>query len=44
MIFVLIAIFLIIFFSTSILEKRLKKIEEQNAQLIALLKEIRDKN
>ncbi|WP_339215055.1 hypothetical protein [Ornithinibacillus sp. FSL M8-0202] len=37
-----IAIVLIIFFSSSIMEKRLKTIEKQNNRVIELLEEIRD--
>lgn len=40
---VLIAILLVIFFSSSIIEKTLKNIEKQNEQIILLLKELRDK-
>lgn len=43
MLFALIAILLVVFFSSSIIEKRLKNIEKQNAQLVELLKEIKDK-
>ncbi|MFD2680354.1 hypothetical protein [Bacillus seohaeanensis] len=38
-----IAILLILFFSTSIIEKTLKSIEKQNDRVIELLEEIRDK-
>ena len=38
-----IAIVLIVFFSSSIIEKRLKSIEEQNNRVIEILEEIRDK-
>lgn len=38
-----IAIVLIVFFSSSIMEKRLKSIEKQNNRVIEILKEIRDK-
>ena len=38
-----IPIILIVFFSTSIIEKRLKNIEKQNNRVIELLEEIRDK-
>jgi hypothetical protein len=38
-----IAILLILFFSTSIIEKTLKSIEKQNNRVIELLEEIRDK-
>lgn len=37
-----IAIVLIVFFSSSIIEKRLKTIEKQNNRVIELLEEIRD--
>ncbi|MBS3679869.1 hypothetical protein KGF86_06570 [Ornithinibacillus massiliensis] len=37
-----IAIVLIIFFSSSIMEKRLKTIEKQNNRVIELLEEIRN--
>lgn len=37
------AIVLIIFFSTSMIEKRLKTIEKQNDRMIEVLEEIRDK-
>ncbi|MBM7095101.1 hypothetical protein JSY36_04955 [Bacillus sp. H-16] len=38
-----IAVVLIVFFSSTIVEKRLKKIEEQNDRAIEILEEIRDK-
>ncbi|WP_332634966.1 hypothetical protein [Halalkalibacter flavus] len=38
-----IAIVLIVFFSSSIIEKRLKSIENQNKRVIEVLEEIRDK-
>ncbi|WP_197278990.1 hypothetical protein [Lysinibacillus sp. ZYM-1] len=38
-----IAIILIVFFSSSIIEKRLKSIEKQNTRVIEILEEIRDK-
>ncbi|MDE5416174.1 hypothetical protein [Alkalihalobacterium chitinilyticum] len=38
-----IAIIIILFVSSSVIEKRLKNIESQNNQVIELLKEIRDK-
>ncbi|MFF6016384.1 hypothetical protein VO178_12270 [Lysinibacillus fusiformis] len=38
-----IAIVLIVFFSSSIMEKRLKSIEKQNNRVIKILEEIRDK-
>jgi len=38
-----IAIVLIVSFSSSIIEKRLKSIEEQNNRVIEILEEIRDK-
>ncbi|MFE4075661.1 hypothetical protein [Peribacillus sp. YIM B13477] len=41
--FVGIALILIIFLSSSIIEKRLKNIEKQNNRVIEILKEIRDK-
>ncbi|USK74281.1 hypothetical protein [Peribacillus frigoritolerans] len=41
--FVGIALILIVFFSSSIIEKRLKKIEKQNNRVIEILEEIRDK-
>ncbi|MBD8136028.1 hypothetical protein [Peribacillus frigoritolerans] len=41
--FVGIALILIIFFSSSIIEKRLKNIEKQNNRVIEILEEIRDK-
>ncbi len=41
--FVGIAIVLIVFFSSSIMEKRLKSIEKQNNRVIEILEEIRDK-
>jgi hypothetical protein len=37
-----IAIILIVFFSSSIIEKRLKSIENQNNRVIEILEEIRD--
>ena len=39
-----IAIVLILFFSSNIIEKRLKSIENQNKRVIEILEEIRDKN
>ncbi|EKN64133.1 hypothetical protein BAZO_14824 [Schinkia azotoformans LMG 9581] len=39
-----IAIILILFSSFSVVEKRLKSIENQNNQIIKVLEEIRDKN
>ena len=42
-IFVGIAVVLIVFFSSSIVEKRLKTIEEQNMDIVKLLEEIKDK-
>jgi hypothetical protein len=42
-IFVGIALLLIVFFSSSIIEKRLKNIEKQNNRVIEILEEIRDK-
>ncbi|MFH5781537.1 hypothetical protein [Heyndrickxia oleronia] len=39
-----IAVVLIVFFSSSIIEKRLKSIEKQNNSVIEILEEIRDKN
>ena len=41
--FVVIALILIVFFSSSIIEKRLKNIEKQNNRVIEILEEIRDK-
>lgn len=38
-----IAIILIVFFSSNIIEKRLKSIENQNNRVIEILEEIRDK-
>jgi len=38
-----IALILIVFFSSSIIEKRLKNIEKQNNRVIEILEEIRDK-
>ncbi|MEK4628491.1 MAG: hypothetical protein ABS944_16840 [Solibacillus sp.] len=38
-----IPIVLIVFFTSSIIEKRLKSIEEQNNRVIEILEEIRDK-
>ena len=38
-----IAIVLIVFFSSSIIEKRLKLIEKQNNRVIEILEEIRDR-
>ncbi|MEF7494540.1 hypothetical protein V4V34_08130 [Lysinibacillus sphaericus] len=38
-----IAIVLIVFFSSSLIEKRLKSIEKQNNHVIEILEEIRDK-
>lgn len=38
-----IAIIIILFITSSVIEKRLKNIEIQNNQVIELLKEIRDK-
>ncbi len=38
-----IAIVLIVFFSSSLIEKRLKSIEKQNNRVIEILEEIRDK-
>jgi hypothetical protein len=38
-----IAIVLIMFFSSSIIEKRLKSIEKQNNRVIEILEDIRDK-
>ena len=38
-----IAVVLIVFFSSSIIEKRLKSIQIQNESVIEILKEIRDK-
>lgn len=42
MIFAGIAVVLIVFFSTSIMEKRLKTIENQNKDILSLLEEIQD--
>lgn len=41
-IFVGIAVVLIVFFSSSIVEKRLKKIENQNIEIVKLLEKIKD--
>ncbi|MFS0599512.1 hypothetical protein AB1L16_22685 [Peribacillus frigoritolerans] len=41
--FIGIALILIVFFSSSIFEKRLKNIEKQNNRVIEILEEIRDK-
>ncbi|MDP9741513.1 UNVERIFIED_ORG: hypothetical protein QFZ59_003343 [Bacillus sp. B2I3] len=41
--FIGIALILIVFFSLSIIEKRLKNIEKQNNRVIEILEEIRDK-
>lgn len=38
-----IAIILIVFFSSSIIEKRLKTLEKQNKSIIEILEDIRDK-
>ncbi|MGY4795531.1 hypothetical protein MHB40_10735 [Lysinibacillus sp. FSL K6-0057] len=38
-----IAIVLIVFFSSGIIEKRLKSIEKQNNRIIEILEEIRDR-
>ncbi|MDL4840248.1 hypothetical protein [Aquibacillus rhizosphaerae] len=38
-----IAIVLIVFFSSSIMERKLKAIEKQNDRVIQILEEIRDK-
>lgn len=38
-----IAIILIVFFSSSIIEKRLKTLEKQNKNIIEILEDIRDK-
>ena len=38
-----IAIVLIVFFSSSIIEKRLKSIENQNKRIIEILEEIKNK-
>jgi hypothetical protein len=38
-----IAIVLIVFFSSSIIKKRLKSIEKQNNRVIEILEEIRDR-
>jgi len=38
-----IAIVLIVFFSSSIIERKLKSIERQNNRIIEILEEIRDK-
>lgn len=40
---ILIALVLIVFFSSSIIEKRLRSIEKQNNRVIEILEEIRDK-
>lgn len=40
--FVGIALMLIVFFSSNIIEKRLKNIEKQNNRVIEILEEIRD--
>ncbi|WP_285768043.1 hypothetical protein [Peribacillus sp. SI8-4] len=37
------ALLLIVYFSSNIIEKRLKNIEEQNTRVIKVLEEIRDK-
>ncbi|PJN91301.1 hypothetical protein CVN76_05695 [Bacillus sp. mrc49] len=37
------ALILIVFFSSNIIEKRLKNIEKQNIRVIEILEEIRDK-
>lgn len=42
MLFVSIAIFIILFISTSIIEKNLKSIKEQNETMIKILTEIKD--
>ena len=42
-IFVGIAVVLIVFFSSNIMEKRLKSIEDQNKDILKLLEEIKDK-
>jgi hypothetical protein len=42
--FVGIALILIVFFSSNIIEKRLKNIEKQNNRVIEILEEIRNKN
>jgi len=39
-----IAIVLIVFFSSNIIERKLKSIERQNNRIIEILEEIRDKN
>lgn len=39
-----IAIVLIVFFSSTIIERKLKSIERQNNRIIEILEEIRDKN
>lgn len=41
--FIGVALILIVFFSSSIIEKRLKNIEKQNNRVIEILEEIRDK-
>lgn len=41
--FIGIALILIVYFSSSIIEKRLKNIEKQNNRVIGILEEIRDK-
>ncbi|MEY8733044.1 hypothetical protein AB9M92_12490 [Peribacillus frigoritolerans] len=38
-----VALILIVFFSSNIIEKRLKNIEKQNNRVIEILEEIRDK-
>ncbi|MET1180893.1 hypothetical protein ABG775_23485 [Peribacillus simplex] len=38
-----IALILVVFFSSNIIEKRLKNIEKQNNRVIEILEEIRDK-
>ncbi|MFJ7752684.1 hypothetical protein ACQKGI_16980 [Peribacillus muralis] len=38
-----IALILIVFFSSNIIEKRLKNIEKQNNRIIEVLEEIRDR-
>lgn len=43
MFFTLIAILLIIFFSTNIIEKRLKSIDETNKRIVELLEKILNK-
>lgn len=44
LVFVGIAILIVIVISTSTIEKSLKSIEKQNAMVIELLKEMRDKH